>query len=59
MKKIVESYLEFLQAAAIAQDGRAATVYDANPKKMNRESKLAEIAHKYASSHRRRPQNHR
>jgi len=55
MKKIVESYLEFLQAASIVQNGRMVTTYDANPKKRNAKTSLARLAKTYSN---RRLQNH-
>lgn len=53
MKKLVESYLEFLQTAAVAQMPGSFRIYGANPKRAKR------IAHyaKYGKTSRPHP-NH-
>lgn len=49
MKKVVESYLEFLASTAVAQDPRSFKMYGANPIGKKRLAKLRKYSEKCKS----------
>ena len=51
MKRLVESYMQFIQSASIAQDPRSYSVYGANPTD-DRKTKVRRLTSKLRTRHR-------
>ena len=56
MKRLVETYVQFMQSASIAQDPRAYDLYGANPS-LKRKKNLAKLVSKLKSRPPRRDQS--